>query len=112
MGRFAFFPEKKQGVRGRKKPPAMWPEPRTQGWPFRASKIKSMVSLLLNVSGLPPIQRPGTRNFLCDCSLIKWITGQSWILTHELKTKNPPVTRGQGKRGGKSHEPSLLPSLY
>lgn len=61
--------------------------PGWQGWPFRVSKIKPMISLLLNVSGLPPTQRPGTRNYLCDCSLVKWITGQSWILTHELKTE-------------------------
>lgn len=61
--------------------------PGWQRWPFRGSKIKSMVSLLLNVTGLPPTQRPATRNFLCDCSLVKWVTGQSWIFTHELKTE-------------------------
>lgn len=38
--------------------------PGWQGWPFRVSKIKPMISLLLNVSGLPPTQRPAKKLFV------------------------------------------------
>lgn len=53
----------------------MWPKPGARVGKdilssTRMSKTNSLIFFPLRVLGLPPTQRPGTRN-LCNCSLIK-----------------------------------------